>query len=172
MAINHGNATSCLLSDGTVMVVGGFNDSKQVNSTAEIYNPTGDSFASPIQLLDGRVFNSTTVLRDGSVLLLGGMDSYGNAVATVERYWPDKGVSEPIGTMAPPRYDQTATLLADGTVLIVGGRQTSDWVLSEADVFYPDGPPVTVPSATPDNSTWPDSSYSPVPVPLDTALAS
>jgi hypothetical protein len=165
MAISHGNATSCLLPDGTVMVVGGFNDSKQVNSTAEIYDPTNDSFESPIQLLDGRAFNSTTVLPDGSVLLAGGVDSYGNAIATVERLSPVKGVSEPIGTMVPPRYGHTATLLADGSVLIVGGRQTSDWVLSEADLYYPDGPPAT------GSSTSPDSSYSPVPVPIDTAPA-
>jgi hypothetical protein len=147
------------------MVVGGFDDSKQVNSTAEIYNPTDDSFEAPIPLLDGRVFNSTTVLRDGSVLLLGGMDSYGNSVATVERYWPDKGISEPIGTMVPPRYGHTATLLADGSVLIVGGRQTSEWVLSEADLYYPDGPPAT------GSPTSPDSAYSPVPMPMDTAPA-
>lgn len=163
MAISHGNATSCLLSDGTVMVVGGLDDSKQVNSTAEIYNPTNDSFESPIQLLDGRAFNSTTVLPNGSVLLAGGVDSYGNAIASVERFSPGKGISEPIGTMVPPRYGHTATLLADGSVLIVGGRQTSDWVLSEADLYYPDGPPATGPS------TSPDSSYSPVPVPIDTA---
>ena len=73
--------------------------------------------------------------------MVGGVDDAGLQIGTMERFWPGKGVSEPIGTMTTPRSGHTATLLRDGTVLVVGGRSSSTTVVSETDLYIPDGTP-------------------------------
>lgn len=144
-------ATSCLLPDGRVLVVGGFRTNGSVLATADIFdgNPFPDKHLPPMSLADQRARNTTTALRDGSVLMVGGQDDFGAPIATIERYDPVADVSTPIGTMARARMGHTATLLADGSVLIVGGETDQEATLADASLYRSNGAPMTSPAVSP-----------------------
>jgi hypothetical protein len=133
-------ATTCLLSDGRVLVVGGLT-ADGVDGTIEIIDPGNfatflDSSPRP-SLITPRIRNSLTALPDGSALILGGNDADGSPTATVERWYPGQTATTPVGAMAQPRADHTATLLADGSVLVVGGRSSSTKVIADAGIYRP-----------------------------------
>ena len=69
--------TATLLSDGRVLIAGGINSSDSVETaalnTADIYDPSSDTFAPVANPLNGARTNHTaTLLSDGTVLLTGG----------------------------------------------------------------------------------------------------
>jgi hypothetical protein len=75
--------TAVVLSDGTVLVAGGFKDwigtptwiGYESYNTAEIYNPVTRSFTPTDPLNTGRFWHTATMLPDGSVLFAGGIGS-------------------------------------------------------------------------------------------------
>jgi hypothetical protein len=139
-------ATSCLLSDGRVLIVGGLGTSGAINATAEILDPKGLAAISLVSLGAPRWHNTTTALRDGSALIVGGSDGAGAPIATVELYLPGSSTTTPVGTMAEARSGHTATLLADGSVLIVGGLSSSATAVADAGIYFPNGAPTASPS--------------------------
>jgi hypothetical protein len=65
--------TATLLTNGTVLVVGGFGFSNSgALSSAELYDPAAGSFTRTADLNNGRLGHTATVLSDGSVLVIGG----------------------------------------------------------------------------------------------------
>src|SRR5216684_1787950 len=69
--------TATGLADGTVLVVGGYNDATGPLASAEIYNPTTDSFSLTGGLTTARGSHTATVLTDGTVLVVGGSNGTG-----------------------------------------------------------------------------------------------
>jgi hypothetical protein len=147
------NATSCLLGDGRVLIVGGLDTNGNVNLTAETMDPNGQANPSPMWLGDPRVNNTTTAVGADSALVVGGIDSTGVPIATVELYLPGKEFFEPIGTMSEARSRHTATLLADGSVLIVGGWSSASTVTADAGLYSPDSTPLISPTEKPAAAT-------------------
>ncbi len=112
--------TATLLSNGTVLIAGGFNDFVPQNS-AELYDPTTQTFASAGTMTDARTYFTATLLGNGKVLLAGGGDKTSNSVDTAELYDPVAGTFTATPNMTVARANQAAALLNDGTVLLVGG---------------------------------------------------
>jgi MYXO-CTERM domain-containing protein len=124
--------TASALADGSVLVVGGYNDTDATAcpnkhcKTAERWVNGGFSAAGSLAV--GRSDHTASVLADGSVLVVGG---YGNhatcpsgSCKTAER-WVNGGFSA-AGSLAVGRFYHTASALADGSVLVVGGYNDTD----------------------------------------------
>ncbi len=136
----HGH-TATLLSDGRVLVTGGFDiDTNNLSpaisplSSAEIFDPATGNFSSTGSMQHPRAYHTATLLSGGKVLVAGGADS-----ASAELFDPASGTFTAAGSMTTGRLEHTATLLADGSVLLAGGfdsRSTRN-ALSTAEIFDP-----------------------------------
>jgi N-acetylneuraminic acid mutarotase len=112
--------TATLLSDGTVLVVGGLNGQGTPLASAEIYDPATNAWRRAASLAEPRRAHTATLLATGKVLVAGGANAAGFQ-STAELYDPSSDTWSPAAPMAVPRVDHTATLLADGKVLVAGG---------------------------------------------------
>lgn len=118
--------TATLLSNGQVLVVGGYyNDgASRYLATAELYNPATSTWAITGSLAQARTRHTATKLANGKVLVAGGLFYNGVAYQVLNSaaiYDPATGAWTTTGVMKLGRYWHTATLLADGKVLVVGG---------------------------------------------------
>jgi len=124
MSTSRAYHTATLLGDGTVLVTGGLNLAGDLSGTpvasAEIYNPTTDSFTVTGPMTTGRFFHTATLLGNGMVLITGGLNE-GGSLASAEIYDPTTMTFTGTGTMTTVRMGHTATLLGNGNVLIAGG---------------------------------------------------
>ncbi len=110
--------TATLLSDGTVLVAGGWvNSTTSSTATAELYNPNTNSWTTVGSMANPRYRHTETLLSDGRVLVAGG-DALGT---TAEIYDPSTQTWTVTGSMNTSRYGHTASLLANGMVLVAGG---------------------------------------------------
>ena len=109
--------TATLLADGKVLVAGGFGPTGALAS-AELYDPTTETWTVTGSLNTGRWLYTATLLADGKVLVAGG---YENFVASAELYDPAAGTWTYTGSLNADQYSHTATLLPSGEVLVAGG---------------------------------------------------
>lgn len=144
MSTSRAYHTATLLSDGTVLVTGGLNLAGDASGTpvasAEIYDPTTDSFTLKGPMTTGRFFHTATLLGNGMVLITGGLNQEG-PLATAEIYDPTTMTFTATGTMMTTvRIGHTATLLGDGNVLIAGGATNFGGAATNAaEIFDPTG---------------------------------
>jgi WD40 repeat protein len=101
--------TASLLSDGKVLVAGGYGVS------AELYDPATGNFTATGSMITDHSGHTATLLAGGTVLVVGGGD------ASAELYDPATGTFTPTGSMAQARALLQATLLPNGKVLVTGG---------------------------------------------------
>lgn len=127
MVAERGAHTASLLGDGRVLIAGGNQegpDAFQIYpvATAEIYDPTTQTFTSVGDIPYKAAWHTASVLLDGRVLVAGGYGSScpdpqdGTAIFDPASNSFSAGVSLPGG-----RAEHTATTLNDGRVLITGG---------------------------------------------------
>ncbi len=126
-----------LLADGRVLVTGGSG-----SATAEIYDPSTNSWSSTGSLVANRSRHTATLLGDGRVLVTGGLATpTGSVLSSAEIYNPATGTfSALLDTLASPRTDHRAVLLTTGKVLIAGGSigaPGNPVSLASADLFDP-----------------------------------
>jgi WD40 repeat protein len=134
--MRYGHAAA-LLSNGTVLIANGYNNTTGLLSSAELYDPATGAFAwtgSSITAHDGA---TATMLPGGKVLL-----AYGDGDPSNELYDPATRMFSLTASQGVDRYDATATLLPDGSVLIVGGGaylQIPGYVpyLATAELYIP-----------------------------------
>ncbi len=110
--------TATLLANGKVLVTGGIGDTTL--SSAELFDPTTETFASTGNMTIPRTGHSATLLTNGKVLIAGGNNDNGPNTAA-ELYDPASGTFASTGSMTAARTGHTATLLSNGKVLITGG---------------------------------------------------
>jgi hypothetical protein len=120
--------TATLLSNGKVLVAGGENGLKMIN-TAQIYDPATGRFTLTGSMNKTRSEHTATLLADGRVLVTG-------PDASAELYDPATGVFTLTGSMGTSRAYHTATLLKNGKVLVTGGENV-DQILSSAEIYDP-----------------------------------
>jgi len=114
-------ATVTLLTDGRVLIAGGYNDPASIS--AEIYDPKLGTFSSTGALSGTRAVGHTaTLLPSGKVLVVGGCSKLWKFPLFGELYDPATGLFSGTGPMSVPREHHTATLLSDGSVLVAGGE--------------------------------------------------
>ena len=119
-----------VLTDGRVLVTGGH---KNV-STAEIYDPATNSWATAGEMETARRNHSASLLPDGRVIVVGGGDSEDFPTETAEVFDPATVRFSPAGDLDLARQLHSATRLADGRVMIVGGGG-HDGVLRWVEMF-------------------------------------
>jgi hypothetical protein len=108
-----------VLSNGTVLVTGGFGNSENLAS-AELYDPASGTWATTGSLNTARYLHTATLLPNGKVLVAGGAHSF-SSLARTELYNPVNGTWTTIGSLNTARYGHTATLLSNGELLVAGG---------------------------------------------------
>jgi N-acetylneuraminic acid mutarotase len=129
--------TATLLSNGKVLVAGGFNNSSYLAS-AELYDPASGTWTATGSLTTGRYFPTATLLPNGKVLVVGGFNDSGPALASAELYDPASGTWTATGSLATARFFQTATLLPNGKVLVAGGNDGNGGAaLASAELYDP-----------------------------------
>jgi hypothetical protein len=127
--------TASLLSNGMVLLAGGYNAATEQLASAELYNPAtaSETFTYTGSLNTARYYDTATTLNNGSVLLVGGDDFTYGILGSAELYSAGS-FALTSGSLNTPRYLDTATLLNDGTVLLAGGYATAD-VLNSAELY-------------------------------------
>jgi len=130
--------TATLLSNGKVLIVGGYNSSLTYISSAQIYDPVANTWSTNTpSLATTRSAHTATLLSNGKVLIVGGASSLAT-LSSNEVYDPVTNTwSTNIPTLTTGRYNHTATLLSNEKVLIVGGYNSSLTYISSAQIYDP-----------------------------------
>jgi putative Ig domain-containing protein/galactose oxidase-like protein/Kelch motif protein len=116
-------ATTTVLPNGKVLVVGGRDATGTILASAELYDPATGQFTQTASMASPRQEHTATLLPNGKVLITGGAKwAFPTTFyASAEIYDPATGAFTLTGTMNSPHVDHTATLLANGEVLLAGG---------------------------------------------------
>lgn len=124
--------TANLLSDGRVLVAGGLGIAPEgpvkVLASADVWDPTIDSFEPTASLGEARYGHTASLLPDGKVLIAGGIGGGDDlaslrSLATAETWDPVTGRFATGAPLAEARAIHSATVLDDGRVLLAGGRR-------------------------------------------------
>ena len=124
--------TATTLTDGSVIVIGGFEPPATNPPLPNVNEISLDSGAASVRLLRAllatpRAYHSATRLgadEGAPVLVAGGLDATGAPIATAELFKPlseDFSTAFAANVMAVPRSHHQAVLMPDGSVLIIGG---------------------------------------------------
>ena len=127
------------LSNGKVLITGGFNGASTLSS-AEVYDPTSGttgSFTAVGSMMNARMRHTATLLANGNVLVAGG-DSGSGILKQADIYDPSGQSFSSTGPLQTTRESAVAVLLADGRVLIAGGSNGTG-TLSSAEIYDPAG---------------------------------
>jgi len=132
--------TATLLSNGTVLIAGGFNGDNTSSSvaSAEIFDPSTNTFIPTGSMNTPRARHTSTLLPDGTVLEAGGINSFSGVIpaAPAELYSPASGTFSLTGPLITGRELPSATLLLpNGNVLLSGGDDGVN-VLASTEVYY------------------------------------
>src|SRR5208283_157101 len=133
--------TATLLANGEVLITGGITSSNLATATAELYDPSTNTFSATGSMANARHAHTATLLPDGTVLITGGTnntsdDGIGD-LAGAELYDPSLGTFSAFGNMTTPRADQGAVLLTNGLVLVAGGVSSPTTGLTAAELYNP-----------------------------------
>jgi hypothetical protein len=126
------DATACLLPDGNVLLVGGFDYSGMSDSSTLEYSVNLDAWTPNVTIEAGGTAAAVAPMQDGSILMVesvSGVDS-----DLIDVYDPTAARVDYVGSLAQDRTGLTATQLKDGSVLFVGGR--SYWTASNTVELY------------------------------------
>jgi Putative Ig domain/Kelch motif/Galactose oxidase, central domain len=127
--------TATLLTNGQVLVTGGYDGSTSL-STAEIFDPVSGTFAPTGNMAAARCGHTATLLANGKVLIAGGEDTNaGIALASAELFDPATGAFSATGSMGTARAAHSATLLSSGRVLVTGGGNGNP--IATAELYDP-----------------------------------
>jgi len=134
--------TATVLSDGKVLVAAG-RSGAGADSTAELFDPATNLWATTGSLATPRYHHTDTLLPNGQVLATGGLTGRGSGFDFVttplaELYDPSLGRWTPTSPLRDPRDSHTATLLPSGKVLAAGGiTNFPNGGLASAELYDP-----------------------------------
>lgn len=129
--------TSLTLSDGRVLVAGGYRYPPGPLRTAEAFRSSTNTWAALASMRVARQSGMATVrLSDGRVLVVGGSDDFG-ALAANDLYRPSSNSWVRPDDLRFPRYAPAAVLLNSGRVLVVGGSNVAGRAQASTEAFTP-----------------------------------
>lgn len=123
MSVGRSLHSATRLSDGRVLLVGGYSEAVQTDLTsAELFDPRTRTFATTGPLAMARRAHVATLLDDGRVVVLGGDRGTGTptVLSEVERYDVLTGQFSTLSPLSRPRSHHTASKLRDGRILVAG----------------------------------------------------
>ena len=135
--------TATLLSDGRVLIAGGYNLPYTLAS-AEIYDPATGTFAATGDMVTPQWGRAASLLENGKVFLSGGAFA-----GKPEIYDPLSGTFAPVGDGDGIGSGTTATRLLDGTVLTTGGHPANAVIYDPASGVAHLIAPIPTPSSSP-----------------------
>ena len=125
MSTPRTHLTATPLANGRILVVS--------DSTAELFDPTTDTWSPAGTLSQPRRLHVAVRLADGRVVVAGG----GQYSATAELYDPTTETFSATGSMTEARMRHSATILSDGIVLVAGGADRDYSRLTSAELYFP-----------------------------------
>ena len=132
--------TATLLSNGQVLVTGGFNATNGYLASAEIYDPSKGKWTLTGSMTASRDGHDAVLLSDGQVLVAGGINattSGCSTLATAELYNPSTGTWRATGSMNAGRYSFILVALPNAQVLAAGGTNCGGGGLTSAELYNP-----------------------------------
>ncbi len=127
--------TATLLSDGRVLLVGGYaGEGRPPLVTAEVFDPDTNEFSRVGDLAGGRADHSATMLPDGRVLIAGGTSGNRRALSTTEVFDPERDEFVTGSPLSSARSGHAA-VLHSGLVLLIGGTQDIVSAMGTTDVL-------------------------------------
>lgn len=134
------NHKATLLSDGRVLVTGGYDSSGNTLSSAEIWSPSTNTWTTVSPMFYRRRSHTATLLSDGRVFVAGGtggiLGASNVAQTSSEVYDPATDKWTLLPAMLTARTFHTADLLDDGKILMTNGS-TGSSPLDKAEYFTP-----------------------------------
>lgn len=133
---SRAGASAALLPSGKVLLIGGYDSSRL--DTAELFDPSSNTWTATTPMLVGRTNQTTTLLVSGDVLVVGG-DSEpeaDNAYRSAELYDPATNTWTSVEAPAELQVAERTVLLQDGRVLLVGRFGTSTDNSSQGAAIY------------------------------------
>lgn len=140
MNVARADHTATLLSNGQVLVTGGFNASDGYLASAEIYDPSKGKWTLTSSMTAPRDGHDAVLLQNGKVLVAGGINTTTSGcttLASAELYDPSTGTWTPTASMTTGRYDFALVALPDGEVLAAGGTNCGNGGLTSAERYNP-----------------------------------
>lgn len=133
--------SATVLANGKVLLAGGVDASFVLQDSAEIFDPSNNSFtATTGRMITARLLQTATLLPSGKVLIAGGEDVNLHSIPAAELYDPATGNFTATGSLKTARSLHTATLItSSGKVLFTGGADSSGSALNTAELFDPAG---------------------------------
>jgi N-acetylneuraminic acid mutarotase len=149
MSVGRSGPTVAALPGGDVLVAGGATGGygeAQILSSAELYDPSTNSWSATASMSVGRVAAASARLPSGNVLVAGGINAVnpGNGnptappLASAEIYSPASRSWSVVPDMSAGRSEAAAVLLPSGKVLVVGGISgfgSAQVVLASAEIY-------------------------------------
>src|SRR6266852_700468 len=131
--------SATVLPDGTVLILGGIGTDGNVQTIAELFDPSSLTFTTiSTPGITPRAFHTSTLLTDGRVLIAGGLTTAGDVVGLLEFWDPKSMLSRPSESeLIVARGAHTGTLQPDGSVLFWGGVDSHGSVLEYGEVYDP-----------------------------------
>jgi hypothetical protein len=134
MAAARAKHSATALSDGSVLVLGGLDDTNHPLTSAELLDARGQAWRTLPPMHVARYAHTATLLADGRVLVAGGMGEDGRPLRSVELWDPRSGAWIEGAELPVGLYGHAAVRLASGAVLVAGGTwlqpvqgQSSPW---------------------------------------------
>jgi N-acetylneuraminic acid mutarotase len=113
-------ATATKMLDGRILLVGGRGVGALHLDSAEIFDPTTNSWMPAGTLNEARYYHTATLLMDGRILIAGGINAEG-VLASVEVFDPKTTLWKVVGRLHNARREHTAFLSNTGKVYVIGG---------------------------------------------------
>ncbi len=140
MVVARYNHSSVLLQNGDVLVAGGHchtaycENIDGVESAADLYNPSANSFSAAASMHYGRASVQLTLLQNGEALIAGGGDGVDAASCSAELFSIGHGWSL-TSNLAQCAAETFAALLPSGDVLIEDGNTASEFYVPSTNVW-------------------------------------
>src|SRR5206468_1722636 len=117
--------TATMLSDGTILVAGGYYRGTAATASAEIYDPNTGSWTAVGNLVTARSVHTASLLNGDRVLLAGGnAGGCCSGITAAELYDPASRTWQVVQPMSAQRREHSAAVIQGGAAALISGGYT------------------------------------------------